>query len=332
MSYAAIQHLLYEGFDLEFGTKSHVGHLVGIVLPGGCNLSCPYCAIAQRRERGLPIRLTAEHFMYFANSLKESDDRLLGLAIVGDEPCRDTTWSTYTLPILKHLDSIEIPSGMVTNGTLLADKIPDLVNTNIVSLAVSIDGHQEYHDSIRGEGSFAASMTGLRAATTSLRPEQCMIASVLQPKRIHVLTPLIDVIAELGITEWVLSPLIRFNPELPMERRVADASSLLHELSVLSDTAEKKGVRVSIDDEFRVFGNDYAMLDALNVQVLRRDLAVDLVRLTYDGSLQVNHDILEPISDTTMKWDVTKDPAEMIITIAAGQLDQYQKQQSKKVA
>jgi radical SAM protein with 4Fe4S-binding SPASM domain len=60
------------------------------------------------------------------------------------------------LTILGHVKSFDLPVSLATNGTLLdQERIQKVVALGIDKMNFSIDGYEELHDELRGEGSFS---------------------------------------------------------------------------------------------------------------------------------------------------------------------------------
>lgn len=131
-----------------------------ISLTGKCNLRCPYCFYAHEMQHRKD--LFEEDWFTFFNELR-------GLAV------QDLTLSGGEVFIRSGLENIidnlidnKMRYSLLTNGTLINEKTLLLLEKGnrrqrLDYIQVSIDGSRpEIHDKIRGKGSFARSIRGLR--------------------------------------------------------------------------------------------------------------------------------------------------------------------------
>src|SRR5262244_1029087 len=114
------------------------GQFLTFVVPAlnGCNLKCTFCLIRQRRE----ITDTCLRPDDFARFIREAAERapIFGLAIQGYEPLLPESLA-YTQAILATGRFLDLPTGLVTNGTKLgaaADLLKTLAPTKV---AISLD-------------------------------------------------------------------------------------------------------------------------------------------------------------------------------------------------
>jgi len=178
-------------------TKRFIGRIT-LHVSNDCNLRCTYCYAdggKYAQDRQLMTEKTALDFVHF---FADRFDIVEHVVFFGGEPMMN-------IPIIEKvceefnlmcsqgkLD--RVPSfGIITNGTILNQKVVDLVNEHIQFITVSIDGPKDVNDSNRvfidGSGSFDKIAkfihTMQNETTVSLRYE-----STLSEKHI-----------ELGITE-----------------------------------------------------------------------------------------------------------------------------------
>jgi len=130
---------------------------VTINLTNRCNLRCPWCYNARRKQAEMPI----EPFMDALAAGTDIYERSASLIILGGEPLLD--W-----PRLEHvLDrsaAIFEPAPMLsTNGTLLSGEMVARLATRRVEVQVSLDGSSAArHDAVRGAGVFDQAVTGIQ--------------------------------------------------------------------------------------------------------------------------------------------------------------------------
>ena len=117
-----------------------------------CNLTCEYCD----RHTPLPNELT---FADVSNVIDEFVQLgMIGLTLDGGEPLarRDID------KIIDKLFGAGIKIVINTNGILVPQKIESVKKA--LRINVSLDGPEEYHDSMRGKGSFEKAVRGIRKA------------------------------------------------------------------------------------------------------------------------------------------------------------------------
>lgn len=121
-----------------------------------CNLKCPFCY--ERFARNLvQEELPLERWLQLIRELKQL--AILKLTLIGGEPfCHP-----YMEHFLDELTNAPIRFDVGTNGTLLDDAwIRKLKQTNrCAAITLSLDGFKDYHDSIRGNGTFEAVLNAI---------------------------------------------------------------------------------------------------------------------------------------------------------------------------
>ncbi len=129
-----------------------------------CNLRCKYCYAeggAYKQERNLMSIEDADIFIDFC--CKYFDD-VKYIVFFGGEPMLNVPIMEHICKVFKHkYDNKKCPFlpkfGMITNGTILNDRITNLVREHISFITVSIDGPQEINDANRifpdGRGSYS---------------------------------------------------------------------------------------------------------------------------------------------------------------------------------
>ena len=117
-----------------------------------CNYKCIYCQRWQKDHSSLP---TKEVFRIIDQLKKLHCARI---SFSGGEPLlRDDMGD-----IIVYSKKNGISSTVITNGSLVPEKIEWLVNTDL--LEISLDGPREINDLIRGQGSYDKAMQALKAA------------------------------------------------------------------------------------------------------------------------------------------------------------------------
>jgi len=141
-----------------------------LLLDENCNLACRYCFengkknIEHSRRKMTPRTIDACYDFLFRNSKNKS----VNIQFYGGEPLLNKDGLIYAVErgiersSAKHKD---INFLLITNGTLIDDKIAEFLSKNNVTVQISIDGDRKGHDANRvfknGEGSYAHVRSGL---------------------------------------------------------------------------------------------------------------------------------------------------------------------------
>ncbi|NDI34215.1 radical SAM/SPASM domain-containing protein [Chengkuizengella sediminis] len=120
-----------------------------------CNYRCSFCHIwgetgwaLKEPQRVIKEQVDIDVIKKFMDQVLEVNPKI-GVIITGGEPM---LYKNFT-ELVEYLRSKKVTIYLLTNGSLIKNKI-DLILNNVVALNISIDGPEEYHDSIRGKGSF----------------------------------------------------------------------------------------------------------------------------------------------------------------------------------
>jgi MoaA/NifB/PqqE/SkfB family radical SAM enzyme len=123
---------------------------VGWALTYRCNRQCVYCGSWKNEW---PELSTAE-IVKLADELKRLGTRWISFS--GGEPLLRTDLGD----IIKYMKNLKIYLSLNTNGSLVPKRIEDLDGVNMIKL--SLDGPEQVHDSMRGNGSFKEVMEALK--------------------------------------------------------------------------------------------------------------------------------------------------------------------------
>ncbi len=262
--------------------------------PDGCNLACAFCLIRQRREIGANS-LHPEDYVRFIREAAAASP-IYALAIQGYEPLLPGTLP-YTQSVLATGRMLNIPTGLVTNGTHLRSAMSLLKSAPPDTLAISLDAAEpKPHDSLRGvTGAWEATTDGIACAVAEAAPRtELAVNSVLIPSRRELLDGMPALLAQLGIRRWIVTPLQKIGADRP-GGPLGNRQRLYRDLLLLQDAADREGIPLEVDDELGCLGFELACtwrpaLRRLNVRTIPR--GVELVRLTPNGAWSAGHDIL----------------------------------------
>lgn len=127
-------------------------HVLQWHITGKCNLKCTHCyqdnSYGQEEFNFAQLQTILEQYIQFVNRYNYKGH----INITGGEPF-------MYKELFKFLDLAEdkqITFGILTNGTLLDDKIVKKLSAykNLSFVQISLDGTQKIHDNIRGTGNF----------------------------------------------------------------------------------------------------------------------------------------------------------------------------------
>ena len=154
--------------------KSHSERTINRItvhVSNDCNLRCKYC-YAQGGNYGLGRgNMSLETAKAFVNFCVKEFDRVCRIVFFGGEPmlninAMETICNSFK-QYRKERKISYIPSFiLVTNGTILNDRLMSFINTNIDIVSVSIDGPVDVHDANRvfidGKGSYNRTASFIR--------------------------------------------------------------------------------------------------------------------------------------------------------------------------
>jgi len=132
-------------------------------LTENCNLSCRHCYQGERGTDEMPLADIRRTIAEAADMITAwSEDYGIAFSrsinITGGEPLLRKD----LFAILEEVRRQGFDCSLLTNGTLVTNDIAKaLVDLKITGVQVSMEGPEEIHDFIRGEGSFTASASGV---------------------------------------------------------------------------------------------------------------------------------------------------------------------------
>lgn len=161
----------------------------------GCNMRCKHCGSSC--DDPLPDELTTAEALDLCDQI--ADLGLKWVSLSGGEPT-----TRKDLPqIVCRLKQRGVAVNIITNGWLLdQQKAKDLKESGVSTVAISIDGTEKIHDSIRKPGSFAHS----REAYHALHEAGIKAGAVttVSKQNIDILKDLKEELISLGVSSWQL--------------------------------------------------------------------------------------------------------------------------------
>ena len=212
-----------------------------------CNLKCKMCSVWELKEHGVPFDLAKK-------LLRQARD--LGAHMF--TPCGAESFMRKDfLDLVEYAHEIGYRTqDIVTNGTMITEAHLDrLKKTPSVYLHVSIDGPQDLHDDLRGEGNYQKSVDTARECVR--RGIRIGLSGVLMRDTIDRAFHLIDLAAGLGIGEVSFQPFQEEisgpNKEIPRFSLLrTPKAKLIQQLEALSAHAKTRNVTIFTESMFGV--------------------------------------------------------------------------------
>lgn len=153
--------------QVKFGIKSLTLNVTQI-----CNLKCTYCAAGGDGTYGeainkVSIEKTLPQLKFFLDTLK--NESTFNLSFVGGEPFLypEAMKVIYDYVLAETANrQIQCKFMVTTNGTLMTDKVIEMLKSMKISITISLDGKKEYNDLARptknGKSSTDATLEGIK--------------------------------------------------------------------------------------------------------------------------------------------------------------------------
>ena len=216
---------------------------------GRCNLACAHCAALSGPAVDPARELTTQEArdLFSAVAADFPPDRL-SIGITGGEPLLRSDLFT----ILEHLNRLGLAWGLITNGLLLDDAMLDrLAAAGIGSLSISLDGPPEFHERLRGPGTYAPVLDAVRRAAAHPGVPLLEVGSVLTAGLAPELPGFAELLAGLGVGQWRLLPLAHQGRARDCPGFCAPAAELRASLAWIRDyrgQADKDAMQVTFDE------------------------------------------------------------------------------------
>jgi pyruvate-formate lyase-activating enzyme len=174
-----------------------------------CNLHCQHCFVAYSSDN----TLSEKEWDIALNQIFESKVDQFG--IVGTEPLLTPE---LLLKFLKSCDEnrkvdIDFKFGLITNLTNLAEEVAEKIGEIEPSFFnISLDGTRQYHDKVRGNGSYDASVQNLKVLKKYYKKDnKIFILSTLSRLVIDSYESFLnEAYQDLGIRRFVISPFVGY--------------------------------------------------------------------------------------------------------------------------
>jgi len=145
-----IHRLIHKIRSKQSKVYNHPPELITVVITDRCNLRCRECHYANSEANGYQLnQVGGMDYDLYCKVLDEIPGNPI-VSITGGEPLlhQDVADFIVYAKANNHLCTL------VTNGWMLAKRAQELCDAGLDLLTVSLDGPQDIHNSIRGNGSY----------------------------------------------------------------------------------------------------------------------------------------------------------------------------------
>jgi radical SAM protein with 4Fe4S-binding SPASM domain len=191
--------------------------VIGLEVTLACNLRCKHCA----SSAGLP-RQNELSLKEIKNICDQFPDLLVQeVDFTGGEPFLRNDW--YDIAI--HLKKKKIPVRIVSNGVLLKENIPRILDAEIATVGISLDGLEETHDKLREKKDlFKIITSGLEDALSAGIP--IAVITAVNDYNIFELQLLFKFLRDLGVRHWQVQPIFTRGRAREKELSLSETSFL----------------------------------------------------------------------------------------------------------
>ena len=271
----------------------------------GCNLNCSYCYIKQRNEvLDRHPTLLPNDYAKFISGIAER--RKIGcISLQGEEPLLPESMP-YTKAILSISQKLNIPTAIVTNGTHLATVTKTLARyKNLEELTVSLDAADaKTHDKLRGRnGAFKLAINGIKKSMSIVSLSKIVsVNSVLFPGNTERLIGIPELLQELGIHQWFVTPAIKIGDNY-FGGPVSSWDELMLDLELLYNMSSKYGINMIVEDEYDYY-RKYRQKSPPTIPLRFRNLdhPEGVLRLLPDGTCEAGHELLRKYRREAPRW------------------------------
>lgn len=189
---------------------------ISLEITNRCNLGCKMCWLREREKLGFAYEeLTTAEMFGIIDDIAKSNCFLC--VITGGEPFLRKD----ILEIIRYIKEKGLICTVLTNGTVISKEInQELVNIGLANISFSVDGSEDVHDSVRGRGTFAKTLSGVKSLLEARDNKQFPLISLsttISALNYHSLSEMVPLAQSWGVDELKIIHL-RF-----VDRKQADA-------------------------------------------------------------------------------------------------------------
>lgn len=208
---SSIYHAVDGASNRDHGVRNSQPLEVSYFVNNVCNLNCKHCYVGYKDTRHAN---TYEKWTSVFSELIGMGARTFGN--VGKEPLLNWDLTRKLLAYFKG-QQMTIPKlryGFVTNGLLLTDSIiSELVELAPTYIDISMDGTQESHEKIRGEGTYQKLISNLEKIAKTELADRVFISFTLNKINKNDISGVISTINNMGIKNILVSPYVTLDKE-----------------------------------------------------------------------------------------------------------------------
>jgi len=219
-SLVASFHLLRRKIRLEYyflNNYSICPDFITILITKRCNFKCKRCSSQSPKYttnfKQSQQELTTEEIKNLINQVAYFKPVIY---FCGGEP----TLRQDLFELIKYIKNKNLITAFTTNGSLMNDKVcNEILDSGLDFFSVSIDGHEEYHDRVRGfNGAFNKVTNGLRALVRIKKDRDRIlphirIASIVDIDKLENSKYVLDLANEIRVDEVAFGNLMFYTKE-----------------------------------------------------------------------------------------------------------------------
>ena len=292
-----------------------IGLALTFIVPARkCNLSCSFCVIDQRKE-SLNSTLSKDDYITFLEDMI-ANEPVSAVAIQGHEPLLPEAWP-YTKAIMEVARQHKLPRSFITNGICLEERIDDIIALDPTGISISIDSaNDKTHNQLRGKtGALSKTVNGLKNLVKQYPDfaKKITIASVLFPNRRPYLHDMPQLLSEIGLNHWSISPVVRIG-QGKLGGHIQAWDQIVSDMKELGKHAEDYNISLMLDDELQSLPLEKIEFDKIVIRSLERPDG--LIRLNPNGACSIGTEILQEVGEHTSVWRPSESsPSEFIENI-----------------
>ncbi len=167
-----------------------------------CNLFCKHCGSSAGKNIFENELSTEQIKKSLKNIADDFNAKEVVIAVTGGEPLMRSD----IFDVMGFASSLGFPWGMVTNGTLIdKDMIRKMEESQMESVAVSIDGNEKTHDEFRNvKGSYIKAIGAIKLLLKSKKIRLVEVITSVHSENINQLEEMYEKFLSIGIRHWRL--------------------------------------------------------------------------------------------------------------------------------
>lgn len=166
---------------------------IWLQLTDKCNFNCPYCEFGEKTA-DLDLITFKKNIENLYNQTKEQGCSGINIKLTGGEPMLELTLLEEVINLTQKIDPKYFNYSIITNGSLVNDKIIEIIKKYKIGLSISMDGIYDVHNKTRsfknGAPSFEIIMKNIKKLRDNgLSP---FILTVISKNNIKHITEIFD--------------------------------------------------------------------------------------------------------------------------------------------